>query len=265
MHYREWGDPAVKDVVVCVHGLTRNSRDFAVLAEALVARGKRVIAPDVIGRGGSEWLRNPMGYIVPHYVQDMLVLLARLNVDQVDWVGTSMGGLIGMGLAALPGNPVKRLLLNDVGPLLPLAAIARIAEYVGKAPPFKERAHAEAFIRAVSAPFGPHTDAEWADLADMMLMPDGQGGWRLNYDPGIAAPFAAAMAGGDIDLWPMYEAIQCPVHVLRGAESDLLTVATLEAMCSRGPKASATTFAGVGHAPTLRHADQVEAVVQFLV
>lgn len=263
MAYREWGDAANPRVLVCAHGLTRNGRDFERLAEAL-AGDFRVVAPDVVGRGESEWLRDPMGYQVPLYVQDMLVLIARLNVSTLSWLGTSMGGLIGMVLAALPGSPVRRLVLNDIGPSIAPAALARIAEYVGKVPPLPTREAAEAYIRAVSAPFGPHSDAQWAFLTDVMLKPDGAG-WRINYDPGIAAPFAqlaSAPAAGD--LWPFYERIACPTLLTRGAQSDLLSVETACAMSERGPRAQWVDFEGVGHAPTFLHDDQIAVVAQFL-
>ncbi|GAB3250472.1 alpha/beta fold hydrolase [Chitinimonas naiadis] len=262
MAYREWGDAANPRVLVCAHGLTRNGRDFEYLAAALAA-DFRVVAPDVVGRGDSDWLRDPMGYQIPLYVQDMLVLIARLNVPTVHWMGTSMGGLIGMVLAAMPGSPVQRMVLNDVGPLLAASALARIGEYLGKAPLMPTREAAEAYIRAVSAPFGPHDDAQWRFLTDVMLKPD-NGGWRLNYDPGIAAPFHAGANGSDVDLWPLYESIRCPVLLTRGALSDLLSAETAKAMSERGPRATLTEFAGVGHAPTFLHADQISVAADFL-
>jgi pimeloyl-ACP methyl ester carboxylesterase len=264
MAYREWGDSANPRVLVCAHGLTRNGRDFEQLAQAL-ARDYRVVAPDVVGRGESEWLRDPMGYQLPFYVQDMLVLIARLNASSVDWVGTSMGGLIGMLLASLPGTPVRRIVLNDVGPVLAAAALARIGEYVGKAPPFPTREAAADYIRAISAPFGPHNEEQWAFLADVMLKPDDGRGWRLNYDPGIAVPFQqAAGTGADVDLWSVYDRIVGPALLTRGAQSDLLSTDVACAMSERGPKARWADFDGVGHAPTFLHADQIQVVAEFL-
>ncbi|WP_269532536.1 alpha/beta fold hydrolase [Chitinimonas sp. BJYL2] len=263
MHFREWGDPDNPRVLICAHGLTRNGRDFDLLARQL-SDHFRVIAPDVVGRGESDWLRDPMGYQLPLYVQDMLVLIARLNVLSVSWLGTSMGGLIGMLLAALPGSPVKRLLLNDVGPLLAASALQRIADYVGQAPAFPDRAAAETYIRAVSAPFGPHDDAQWAYLTEVMLKAEG-GHWRLNYDPAIAHPFRVGLNGQDVSLWPMYDAIQCPVMVTRGAQSDLLSVETACAMSERGPKAAWVDFDGVGHAPTFLHDNQIQVAREFLI
>ncbi|WP_374351454.1 alpha/beta fold hydrolase [Chitinimonas sp.] len=264
MAYREWGDPANPRVLICAHGLGRNGRDFAQLADSLSAEF-RVVAPDVVGRGASEWLRDPMGYQIPMYVQDMLVLIARLQPASLSWVGTSMGGLIGMVLAALPGTPIERLVLNDIGPNLERVALARIAEYVGKAPRFPSREAAEAYVRLVSAPFGPHSDAQWAYLTDVVLMADGDG-WRLNYDPGIGVPFRQLAEMPEIgDFWPFYDRIACPTLVTRGALSDLLTVETACAMSERGPRARWVDFDGVGHAPTFLHADQIAVVSDFLL
>jgi len=264
MAYREWGAATNPRVLVCAHGLTRNGRDFECLAEALSA-DYRVVAPDVIGRGESDWLLDPGGYQLPLYVQDMLVLIARLNVNTVDWVGTSMGGLIGMLLAAMPGTPVRKLVLNDVGPVLAAAALARIGEYVGMAPTFPTREAGVAYIKAVSAPFGPHDEAQWQFLSDVMLKADGAA-WRLNYDPGIGVPFRqSAGTGADIDLWPFYERIACPVLLTRGAQSDLLTNEVACAMSERGPRATWVDFDGVGHAPTFLHHDQIATVRDFLL
>ena len=264
MAYVEWGDAANPRVLVCAHGLTRTGRDFDELAAAL-APHYRVICPDVAGRGESEWLRNPLEYQVPVYAADMVTLIARLNVEEVHWVGTSMGGLIGMTLACLPGSPVTRLVLNDVGPVVSGASLARIATYVGKAPKFPSLDAAELYVRTVSAPFGPHSDAQWRFLTEHVVRREADGQYRMHYDPALAVPFAQNNNGKDMELWPYYDAIRCPVLVTRGAESDLLTHATAQAMRERGPKAKLVEFAGVGHAPTFMHADQIAAVKDFLL
>lgn len=269
MAYIEWGDASNPRVVVCVHGLTRSGRDFDELAQAL-APHYRVICPDVVGRGASEWLRNPMEYQVATYAADMVTLIARLNVEQVHWVGTSMGGLIGMTLAALPGAPISRLVLNDVGPVVTGVSLARIGAYLGTAPRFSSMQAAEHYIRTVSAPFGPHSDAQWRFLTEHVVRQDPDGQYRMHYDPKLAVPFAKGMeAAGkdgppDMLLWPYYDAIRCPTLVTRGMESDLLTTETAQAMRERGPKAKLVEFAGVGHAPTLMQPDQVDAVMAFL-
>lgn len=270
--YWEWAGPrADAPVLVCVHGLSRQGRDFDALARAMSDR-YRVICPDVAGRGHSDWLRQPAGYQVPAYVADMVALLARLDVEQVDWVGTSMGGLIGLGLAALPrpdgvASPIRRLVLNDVGPAIRFEALQRIGTYLGKAPRFASVAEGAAYLRSISAGFGPHTDEEWLVLAAPMFRQEGAE-WRLHYDPAIALPFAAVtpelVAAGEAALWAAYDQLRCPTLLIRGAESDLLTAETARAMTQRGPHARLVELPGVGHAPTLIHDDQVSIVREFL-
>ncbi|VFR22694.1 probable hydrolase [plant metagenome] len=286
MAYWEWGDPDNDRVLVCVHGLTRTGRDFDVLARRMAAE-YRVVCPDVAGRGRSDRLRNPLFYTVPQYVSDMVTLLARLDARTLDWVGTSMGGLIGMalggsaalsrlapaaapaGLGELPGTgiAVGRMVINDVGPTLETAALARIGQFVGQPVEFGSFEEAVAYARTVSAGFGPHSDAQWQDLARHVYVPQA-GRWVKHYDLGLAQPFAqqdpASAAAGEELLWQLYEALDCPLLVLRGSESDLLSASTAEQMLARNTRASLHEVAGVGHAPTLMAPDQVEAVAAFL-
>ena len=262
--YLEWGDRANPRVLLCVHGLTRSAHDFDFLARSL-CRDYRVLCPDLPGRGESQWLKNAAEYVLPIYVSDMVTLIARLDVEQLDWLGTSLGGMIGMALASLPQSPVRRLVLNDVGPLLSAQALQRIGTYVGKAPAFDSLDAAEQYVRAASAPFGPHTDAEWRLLTEHVVRARPDGGWRMHYDPAIAVAYASHDNGKDIDLWPLYDAIRCPTLVLRGEQSDLLTPATALDMQKRGPKARVVELTGVGHAPTLIHADQIALVKEFLL
>lgn len=262
--YLEWGDPKNPRVLICVHGLTRCARDFDTLAAALSGH-YRVVCPDVAGRGDSEWLADPMLYQIPLYVSDMVTLIARLDVDSVHWLGTSMGGLLGMALAAQPGTPVQKLVLNDAGPVVSKVSLERIATYVGMAPVFPDFATAEAYVRAVIANFGPHTDAEWRFLAEVVLRKNPDGTLRMHYDPKIAEPFRATMPEKDLELWPLWDAIRCPTLVLRGAQSDLLTRETCAQLTQRGPKAKVVELPGVGHAPTLMHDDQIRIVREFLV
>lgn len=267
LSYKEWGEPDNPAVLVCVHGVTRVADDFDVLAERL-QHDYRVICPDIVGRGESGRLRNPMDYQVPQYVSDMVTLIARLNVAQVAWLGTSMGGLIGMGLAALPGSPVKRLILNDVGPVLQPDAIARIAQYIAKELSFDNLTEAESYVREVSASFGPHNDAQWQKMTRDVFRQHEDGKWRRNYDPALVQPILkstpemAALA--QTMLWAAYDAITCPTLLIRGEESDLLSLDTAQAMQQRGPKASLHQFAGVGHAPTFVHPEQIQVVAEFL-
>ncbi len=185
MAYVEWGDAANPKVLVCVHGLTRCSRDFDFLAQALAA-DYRVVCPDVVGRGRSDWLRNKSLYAIPQYCADMTTLLAKLNAETVDWVGTSMGGLIGMALACQPETPITRLVLNDVGPVITATSLARIGSYLGAAPRFDNIGQAEVFVRFVSATFGKFSDEEWRHLTRHVTRTAEDGKVEFAYDPGIA-------------------------------------------------------------------------------
>lgn len=262
--YREWGDPGNPRVVVCAHALTRNGRDFGPLARAFADRW-RVIAPDMPGRGASEPLADPMLYQVPTYVACAVTLLARLDVEAVDWVGISLGGLMGMALGAFERPPIRRLVISDAGPVLARAAIERIAGYVGQSPAFPTYDAAFAAIRAISEPFGPHTDAQWKFLVDNVLVRRDDGSYALHYDPAIGVPFRAALATpGDVDLWGVWDAVRAPTLVIRGERSDLLGADVADAMTQRGPRAGLVTLPGVGHAPTLVPDAQIALVRGFL-
>ena len=267
MAYWEWGDPANRRVLVCVHGLSRQGRDFDTLARAL-CDVYRVVCPDVVGRGCSDFLSDPTGYQIPAYVADMVTLLARLDASTVHWVGTSMGGLIGMGLASLPPSPIGRLVLNDVGPAIEPTAIARIGTYLGAPIEWDSLDEAADYLLGISKGFGPHSREEWLALTRPMLKPSGNG-FKQHYDPAIAVPFKAVTpeqaAAGQAMLWRSYDAIRCPTLLLRGAESDLLTRETARAMTERGPHAALHEFSGVGHAPTLVSDAQTAVVWEFLL
>ncbi len=264
MAYSEWGAPDNPRVLICVHGLTRNGRDFDRLAGAL-AQHYRVICPDVVGRGQSGRLRNPASYAVPQYVADIVTLIARLNVESVHWVGTSMGGLIGMALASMENTPIRKLLLNDVGPLITLESLQRIATYVGTDPTWASFDEALAFVKLVSTPFGQLTDTDWLHLTEHSVSQRSDGRWGFLYDPAIASPFKATFADQDIDLWPVYELIKCPTFVLRGADSDLLPRATWLEMGERGPRAKLAEIQGVGHAPMFLTEEQISITRDFLL
>ena len=282
--YTDWGDPASRRVVICVHGLTRNCRDFDALAQAL-GDSCRVVCPDIAGRGRSEWLRNKDDYNYPQYMADMNALMARVSAwplsggwlgklanfltrrygsRSIYWVGTSMGGMMGMLLAATPNSPIRRLVVNDIGPLIPKASLERIALYVGKDPHFATFAELEAYVRQVSAPFGPLTDAQWHHLTLHGAKQFADGSWGMCYDPDIAAPFLKVVAQ-DIDLWGYWDKITCPTLALRGAESDLLQKETAQEMQQRGPRARLVEFSGIGHAPMLMAQDQIKVVKDFLL
>lgn len=279
MAWWQWGDPGAGHLVVCVHGLSRQGRDFDVLARALVARNPRlrIACPDVVGRGRSDWLQDPMQYQVPLYVSDMLHMLQQLHasapVTRLDWVGTSMGGLIGMGIAGTPQlplpAPVRRLVLNDVGPVIRWEAVQRIGTYLGQTGRFDSVQQAADAMWEISRSFGPHTPEQWLALSEAMVRPLEGGGYTLHYDPAIAVPFGVlneeAALAGQAALWQLYDNIRARTLLLRGAESDLLGVDTAQEMLRRGPRPRLVEFAGVGHAPTLVQDDQVEAVASFLL
>jgi pimeloyl-ACP methyl ester carboxylesterase len=299
MAYWQWGDARSAHVVLCVHGLTRQGRDFDALAQAIVARAGgdvRVVCPDIAGRGHSDWLRDPAGYQVPFYAADMVALVARLHGERpiatLDYVGTSMGGLIGLvvaGHAALPlPVPVHRLVINDVGPTLDPAALRRIATYVGQGGRYATLQEAADAMWALSSSFGPHTAEQWLALSRPMVAAasrrtaDGsakvgdevdpwiepEGPLLLHYDPAIAVPFRTATpeaaAQGEAMLWALYDAITAPTLLVRGAQSDLITPETARQMTRRGPRATLVEFDGVGHAPTFVDPAQSAAVTAFL-
>ena len=272
MSYKEWGEADNPNVLVCVHGVTRVGDDFDALAQALAGH-YRVICPDIVGRGRSGRLRNPHLYVVPQYVSDMVTLLARVLANgerqTVDWFGTSMGGLIGLGLASLPDSPVSKLVLNDIGPVLDPAALQRIGDYIGQDLRWPTFEAAAQFVRQVSATFGPHTDAQWHKLASDVLRQDKDGQWMRHYDMGLALPFRNATpesaASDQAMLWAAYDAVSCPTLLVRGAESDLLSRVSAELMTTRGPKAQLVEIAGVGHAPTFMQDEQIAIARQFLL
>ncbi|MDR0457788.1 MAG: alpha/beta hydrolase [Burkholderiaceae bacterium] len=277
----QWGAPDAPHLVVCVHGLTRQGRDFDAIAAALVARAQgravRVVCPDVAGRGQSDPLPDPQAYQPLTYVADMLPVLADLQrrapIAALDWVGTSMGGIMGMLYAGSPQDtlpvPVRRLVLNDVGPELAWAALQRIGAYVGQTPEWDTVEQAAAALRVTNAGFGPHSDADWLELSRHCLRAAPGGRWRLHYDPAIAQVFRDATpeanAQASAVMWQLYDRITARVLLIRGGASDLLTPAVAREMAVRGPKATGVEFAGVGHAPTLIAPGQQRAVLDFLL
>lgn len=268
MAYLEWGDTDNPRVLLCVHGLTRSGRDFDRLAAAL-SDEYRVVCPDVVGRGRSDWLLDPNRYVLPQYVADMVTLIARLNVETVDWFGTSMGGLIGMALAGLPGSPVRRLLVNDIGPHIEPEALVRIGAYVGQSVPFATLEEGVAHAATLAATFGPLTADEWREINTPLLRRREDGAWVFRYDPAIAVPFGAATpetgAAAEAALWHLFAAIAAPVLIVRGAESDLLSSETVARMVQCGRDVAAVEIAGVGHAPAFLDPAQIAVARRFFV
>ena len=265
MAYHAWGDPKNPQVLVCVHGLTRRGADFKTLAEAM-CQDYYVVCPDVVGRGVSDHLKNPMLYAVPQYVADMISLIKHLGVSQVDWFGTSMGGLIGMVYAAMPNSPIRRMLINDVGPRLEPAAIARLGSYVGQPFVFPERKQALDALNTICASFGEHTPEEWEIYNGPMLL-EKEGVWGLHYDPNISVPFAAVnplMAkAGEMAMWQAFKQIHIPMLLVRGGDSDLLSAATAAEMCKVNPHLRSLEIPHVGHAPAFVKAEQIAIAKEF--
>jgi pimeloyl-ACP methyl ester carboxylesterase len=260
--YDEWGRKDSAQTVICVHGLTRNAHDFDALATAL-EQDRRLACPDLVGRGRSDWLADKQQYTFATYCGDMVALMARLGQETYDWVGTSLGGFIGMFLAAQPNSPIRRLVINDAGAFVPKSAPQRMLEYVGIEQSFESLAEAEQYFRKVYQTFGPLTDAQWADLTRHSVRRRLEDrAYTLTYDPDIVAPMRSPQ---DLNLWPVWEEIRCPVLLLRGAESDVLTPDVVERMLKRGPKTDLVEFQGVGHAPALRDAQQIDAVKRWLL
>lgn len=272
MSYKEWGDEYNPRILICAHGVTRVGDDFDAMARAL-SDHYRVICPDVVGRGRSGKLANPQLYRVPQYVSDMVTLIARVTAHAehatIDWFGTSMGGLIGMALASLPGNPIRKLVLNDIGPTLDPAALLRIGDYIGQDLRFPTFEAAAGFVREVSLSFGEHSEEQWRKLAADVLREDGNGQWVRHYDMGLAEPFRSSTPetakADEAALWAAYDAIRCPTLLVRGANSDLLSPETARMMASRGPKATLVEIPDVGHAPTFIHDDQIAIARKFLI
>lgn len=268
--YMDWGDKNNPHVVICVHGLTRNCRDFDYLASDLLSHF-RVICPDVVGRGQSDWLVDERDYdYYPVYLSDAALLVKHIQSQYsstitIDWVGISMGGLIGMMTAIDLKDTIRRLVMSDIGPLIPVAALKRMSEYVGKEIRFGNLDDFEAYIRRISAPFGPLTDAQWRHLTihSARLLDDGT--YTFYYDPKISASFKEHALQDDVDLWQYWDMLQAPTLVIRGTDSDVLQAETAVQMQQRGPRATVIELPGIGHAPILLDNKQISIVKDFLI
>ena len=267
LHYYEWGDADNPRVVLCVHGLTRNGRDFDALAHAL-ADVENIDTDKVIIRCSGVLLTlsragDKVHYGYAQYCADMNALIARSGAGTVDWVGTSMGGIIGMLMASHNGAPIERMVINDVGPFIPKAALERIKQYVGNDVSFDSLDDAEKYVRCVSAGFGPLSDEQWRHLAETSVRAGDDGTLKLIYDPSLAHSFSGPI--NDVDMWGIWDNVSCPTLLIRGGNSDLLLSETAEEMTRRGPCAQMVEFEGIGHAPMLMSDDQIAAVRDFLV
>jgi len=265
MAYHVWGDPTNPKVLLCVHGLTRRGSDFKTLAQAM-CKDYYVVCPDIVGRGDSDRLSNPMLYAVPQYVADIIQLIKKLGVSQVDWLGTSMGGLIGMVYAAMPNCSIQKMLINDVGPKIEPEALKRLGSYVGQPFVFANRADALDRLNKICASFGEHTPEEWEIYnGPMLIQKDGQ--WIMHYDPNISVPFASVnpiMAkAGEMAMWHAFKQIHIPMLIVRGGESDLLSAATVAEMCRVNPYARSIEIPHVGHAPAFVKPEQIALAKEF--
>ena len=265
MAYHTWGDPSNSKVLLCVHGLTRRGSDFKTLAQAM-CKDYYVVCPDIVGRGDSDRLSNPMQYAVPQYVADIAQLVKQLGVTQVDWLGTSMGGLIGMVYAAMPNSPIRRMLINDVGPRIEPDAIKRLGSYVGQPFAFPNRTDALSRLNQICATFGEHTPEEWEVYNGPMLV-QRDGMWVMHYDPNIAIPFASVNSimakAGEVTMWHAFKQIHIPILIVRGADSDLLSAATVAEMCKLNPYARSIEIPNVGHAPAFVKSEQIALAKEF--
>lgn len=278
--YTEWGEANLNAIpTICVHGLTRNGRDFDALAAYLSKRGRQVFCPDIVGRGESDWLKNPLHYTFEQYIADMNALIARTGATQVDWVGTSMGGLIGMIMAAMPRSPIRRLVLNDVGPQIPVKGMARLARYAGKDPDFSSMEEAKRYFKQIYADFGNLDETQWQQIAEHSVREVAPGKFVSKVDHGVKrSPAKSQLAWKlllnphkmlegslfDIDLWQIWRKVSCPVLVLHGSHSDILLPSIIKKMQEIHPEVNVIEVPDAGHAPALQRPEQWDAIYQWL-
>lgn len=264
--YLEWGSKGVLPPILCVHGLTRNAKDFDALA-AYLQSNRHLFIPDIVGRGDSDWLKNPLHYTYEQYLADLNTLIARMRCSTLDWIGTSMGGLLGLIMASLDQSPVRKLVLNDVGPQIPIKALARLSKYAGFNPEFNSIQEAVTYFKKIYADFGTLSEAQWETITINSIKQAGDSKWIIKLDPGIKAipskskiawqqlllhPYKAFQGTVfDIDLWHLWRKVKCPVLVIRGEHSDILPTSVVEKMQETHPQTTVMTIADVGHAPTL--------------
>ncbi len=268
--YETYGTPNPDNTIVCVHGLTRNKGDFYYLAETL-SQDAYVVAVDMVGRGESDRLKDPSQYHYPQYLTDLVGLLARLNVRQVDWIGTSMGGLLGMLLASLDNTPIRRLVMNDVGPLIPRSAIERLKAYASIKLSFKSLEEAHDMLRKIFAPFGELPEDRWQHLFKNTLVTESDGTIGLNYDFRAAQEtkseqYAKEDKAGNITFWDYWDRVKCPVFLIQGALSDILSPTLMSEMIERkqGSSIESMVIQNTGHAPSLMLPEQIEPIRAWL-
>lgn len=260
IRYLEWGESLGDSVVLCVHGLSRNAHDFDYVARALAKAGHRVICPDLPGRGGSDWLGDPSQYVYTQYMSDLTALIARVNVEKIHWIGTSMGGLIGWLMSIQQKSPIQSLLMNDVGAFISKESLARIQKYVGNPPIFRDVQHAESYMRQALSTFGIRQEEHWQHLLKHSIRVNQDATAQLTYDPQIAN----AAVTSDAEFWALWQMVICPVMVLRGANSDVLTKEVADKMQEIKPQMRFAEIADCGHAPALMDDEQIQLVLDWI-
>ena len=266
INYLEWGDTKkfnTQETLLCVHGITRNAHDFDFLASKLCTK-YRIVCPDVVGRGDSDHLDSADGYNYLQYNADMNTLIARLGVTEVNWIGTSMGGIIGMVLASVPQSPIRRLIINDIGPEVSRDALVGISDYIGRQEDFGSQKEIETYLRSIYSEFAPMSNADWEHMARYSSRRTKQGTWRLKIDNRVGDAFRDSISYFNVDMWDVWEQITCPVLVLRGKNSSFLTEEIAAKMLTCGPEAQLVEFDETGHTPTLRNDEQVDIISDWL-
>lgn len=277
--YQEWGEAnPTRPPVICAHGLTRNSHDFDDLAKYMAARGHHLFCPDIVGRGNSDWLTDPKNYTYEQYAADLTGMIARTHANHVDWVGTSMGGLIGMFMASLKNSPIRLLVLNDIGPYIAMSGLAHLTRYSHHEPRFDSIEAANQYFRMIYEEFGELSDQQWDDITEKSIRKDGDS-YTLVADPNIKVPAVKskmvlkallspikAMKGKalDIDVWHIWKTVTCPVLVIRGANSKLLLPETVQEMQQSHPKVDVVEIPDVGHAPALLSENEHKIIYEWL-
>lgn len=257
--YTDWGDTSQSHAVICVHGLSRNGRDFDPLAQALAQQGYRVLCPDMPGRGQSAWFQDSQDYNYPQYLQALTSLIAHAQLTSVDWIGTSMGGILGMFMATQAHTPIRNLILNDVGAFIPGSSLKTIKRYLSLMPTFKKRETAQKFLQQILSTFGPITSDQLTHLVEYSFFLNKKQRFQLAFDPKILE----TLVPEDVDLWPFWERLTCPVFLIRGAHSKVLPDPVARQMCQR----EHTHFHCVedaGHAPALMAPEQIAPVIAWL-
>jgi len=261
IHVRAWGDPAKRPLIM-MHGLARLADDFDHVAPHFTDQ-YYVLCPTMIGRGFSGWAKDPdREYTVPFYVAQMFELLDHFGVSTCDWIGTSMGGLIGLYATAEVAGRIEKLVLNDIGPELDPNAVARIKSYVGASPEFETIDDVEKLVRLVYAPFGVANDATWAFLASRSVRRLPNGNFMMHYDPEVMRIFAEHI--DSFDAWDVFDALPCPVMLISGEQSDLIPRAIVDKMKNKKPEMPVFAVANCGHAPHLNDKAQINAIRDFL-